>query len=57
MSALHTLNGKPIADPEILRAALAEAVALLDEERAGTKSGWSHEDSAKLERLRALVKL
>ena len=38
------------------RAALAEAVAMIDAERAGTKSGWSHDDRVKLERLRELAK-
>ena len=68
MSTLHTVNGAPIplrlkwsqiwgraTTEEKLRAALAEAVALLDEERAGTKSGWSSDDRVKLERLRELA--
>lgn len=39
-----------------MRAALAEAVAMIDEERAGIKSGWSHDDSVKLDRLRELTR-
>lgn len=35
---------------------LEEALKIIDEERGGTKSGYSREDSAKLERLRKLVK-
>jgi hypothetical protein len=66
VSTLHTLNGAPVVDwkhhyeiaavtKNLLRAALAEAVAMIDEERAGTKSGWSSDDRVKLERLRELA--
>lgn len=35
-------------------ASLRDAVKIIDEERAGTKSGWSRDDAKKLEALRAL---
>ena len=42
------------ADNLILRAALKDAVAIIDEERAG-RSSYSREDAIRLERIRALA--
>jgi hypothetical protein len=61
----HTYNGVPIEpDPadllrcyfEMLRQAVRDLLQILDEERAGTKSGWTREDSMRLEQIRALVR-
>jgi hypothetical protein len=61
----HTYNGVPIEpDPadllrcyfEMLREGLRDALQILDEERAGTKSGWTREDAVRLDEIRALVR-
>lgn len=39
------------------RAALREAIAMIEEERTGVKSSYSREDTLKLERLRELAEL
>jgi hypothetical protein len=41
---------------EMLREGLRDALQIIDEERAGTKSGWTREDSDRLEKMRALVR-
>jgi hypothetical protein len=62
----HTYNGAPIEEPEpadllrcyfeMLRQGLRDALQILDAELAGTKSGWTREDSKRLEEIRALVR-
>jgi len=54
MQAAAAAAAAAAANNLILRAALKDAVAIIDEERAG-KSGYSREDAIRLERIRALV--
>ncbi len=47
--------GFPAPKADVLRAALRDALQIIDEERAGTKSGYSREDVERLEKIRALA--